>query len=70
MKRVQFFEIEDQSWCPAVIRDGITDYLQFTIDAAQSGRPVGSDSNGIIPTRRVGMIPFESDPNGVVSSPL
>ena len=40
MKRVQFFEIEDQSWCPAIIRDGITDYLQFTINAAQPYKPV------------------------------
>lgn len=29
MNRVHFFEFIDQSWCPQVIRDGITDGLQF-----------------------------------------
>jgi hypothetical protein len=32
---MQLMEIEDQPWCPAVIRDGITDYLQFALDAAK-----------------------------------
>ena len=27
MRRVHLFEIVDQKWCPASIRDGITDYL-------------------------------------------
>jgi hypothetical protein len=35
VKRLHLFEIEDQSWCPAVIRDGITDYLQFALNAAK-----------------------------------
>ena len=29
MKRFHLFEFEDQSWFPNVIRQGITDYLQF-----------------------------------------
>jgi hypothetical protein len=29
MKRLHLFEFEDQSWFPDVIRQGITDYLQF-----------------------------------------
>src|SRR6185369_12984618 len=29
MKRLHLFEFEDQSWFPNVIRQGITDYLQF-----------------------------------------
>ncbi len=29
MKRIHLFEFEDQSWFPNVIREGITDYLQF-----------------------------------------
>ncbi len=29
MGRRHFFEIIDQSWCPEVIRRGVTDYLQF-----------------------------------------
>jgi hypothetical protein len=35
MRRIQFIEIEDQSWCPSVIRAGITDYLQFVINATK-----------------------------------
>lgn len=31
MKRVHFIEIEDEAWCPAAVRDGATDYLQFVI---------------------------------------
>lgn len=29
MRRVHLFEIEDQDWCPASLRDGATDFLQF-----------------------------------------
>jgi hypothetical protein len=35
MKRLQLMEIEDQDWCPRVIRDAVTDYLQFTIAATK-----------------------------------
>ena len=31
MKRLHLFEIHDQDWCPRVIRDAETDYLQFVI---------------------------------------
>ena len=31
MKRLHLIEIEDQSWCPRLIRDYATDYLQFAI---------------------------------------
>jgi len=37
---MQLMEIEDQSWCPTVIRDGITDYLQFTINATRPYAPI------------------------------
>ena len=30
-KRQQLFEIQDFSWTPAAIRNGITDYLQFLL---------------------------------------
>lgn len=30
-KRRQLFEIQDFSWCPKDIRDGVTHYLQFTL---------------------------------------
>ena len=32
MRRRQWIEIADQPWCPAAVRDGLTDYLQFVID--------------------------------------
>ena len=35
MRRRQFIEIEDQSWCPAAVRDGLTDYLQFIADRTE-----------------------------------
>ena len=35
MRRRQLFEIEDLPWCPAVVRDGMTDYLQFMLDRTQ-----------------------------------
>jgi len=32
MRRRHWIEIADQPWCPAAVRDGQTDYLQFVID--------------------------------------
>lgn len=32
MRRRQWIEIADQPWCPAAVRHGLTDYLQFVID--------------------------------------
>ncbi|HEY7686826.1 MAG TPA: hypothetical protein VH833_12040 [Gemmatimonadales bacterium] len=32
MRRLHLFEIEDQSWCPRVLRDALTDYLGFVMD--------------------------------------
>ena len=32
MRRLHLFEIEDQSWCPGVLRDALTDYLRFVMD--------------------------------------
>jgi hypothetical protein len=32
MRRLHLFEIEDQSWCPRVLRDALTDYLRFVMD--------------------------------------
>lgn len=34
MQRIHFIEIEDEAWCPAPVRDGATDYLQFVIEKA------------------------------------
>lgn len=39
MRRRQLIEIEDQSWCPAAVRDGLTDYLQFITDRTEPYAP-------------------------------
>lgn len=31
MRRIHLFEIEDQTWCPASLRDAATDFLQFAL---------------------------------------
>lgn len=31
MRRLQLLEIEDQRWCPVVLRDALTDYLGFVM---------------------------------------
>jgi hypothetical protein len=31
MRRLHLLEIEDQPWCPAVLHDAATDFLQFMI---------------------------------------
>ena len=31
MKRLHLFEIEDQPWCPPILRDALTDYLGFVM---------------------------------------
>jgi hypothetical protein len=35
MRRFHLFEIEDQAWCPQVLRDGITDFLAFSFRIAK-----------------------------------
>src|SRR5690242_14048961 len=39
VRRRQLIEIEDQSWCPAAVRDGLTDYLQFITDHTEPYAP-------------------------------
>ena len=36
MRRIHAIEIHEQDWCPATIRDGTTDYLQFVVHLANS----------------------------------
>lgn len=40
LRRVQFFEFEDQTWFPTSLRDGITDFLRFAVSAGDLYRPV------------------------------
>ena len=39
MRRRQLIEVEDQPWCPAAVRDGLTDYLQFITDRTEPYAP-------------------------------
>lgn len=48
MKRIHFFELEDQSWLPNAIREGITDYLQYASDRIRLYK-------GILPVLRKGI---------------
>jgi len=40
MRRLHLFEIEDQAWCPATIRDLVTDYLHFVQTATSLHRTI------------------------------
>jgi len=40
MARMHLFELEDQSWFPKSIRDGITDFLQYAVAVADLYKPV------------------------------
>src|SRR5262245_17792176 len=40
MRRLHLFEIEDQSWCPAIVRDLATDYLHFVQTAVSLHRTI------------------------------
>ena len=39
MERKQLIEIQDQSWCPKVIRDALTETLQFTLNTGNQYAP-------------------------------
>lgn len=39
MRRLHLLEIEDQPWCPPVLRDAATDFLQFMIVATDTYLP-------------------------------
>ena len=39
MNRIQFIEIQDQSWCPKAIRDALTETLQFTLNMGNQYAP-------------------------------
>lgn len=40
MKRLHLFEIEDQAWCPTLIRDCVTDYLEHGVIATDAYKPI------------------------------
>lgn len=39
MRRFHLFEIEDQPWCPRVLRDAATDFLQFMVHLGRNYAP-------------------------------
>jgi hypothetical protein len=40
--RLHLFEIEDEPWCPAQVRDAATDYLRFVVSTMRPYRPLAS----------------------------
>ncbi|MGS2724543.1 hypothetical protein ACVBEJ_12440 [Porticoccus sp. GXU_MW_L64] len=40
MKRLHLIEIEDQTWCPKAIRNGITDILRFNLNVGKIYHPI------------------------------
>ena len=44
-RRIQFYEIQDLSWCPQVIRDGVTDYLSWVINILGIYNPLSQPIN-------------------------
>ena len=52
MARIHLIEIHEQSWCPAFLRDGTTEYLEFVIRKGRFYQPVAERL--IAAVRRVG----------------
>lgn len=46
--RIHFFEIEDLPFCPSVIRDGITDILQYSINRGAYYSPIVPLLSGVL----------------------
>jgi hypothetical protein len=40
VRRIQFIEIHEQSWCPSFLRDGVTDALQFGFNLFKTYGPI------------------------------
>src|SRR5262245_18980643 len=40
MRRMHLIEIHEQPWCPASLRDGLTDYLQFAFESGNPYSPI------------------------------
>ena len=56
MRRFHLLEIEDQAWCPAAVRDGVTDYLRDSIRRMRLYEPVVprlSEAIGRLGTNRI-----------------
>ncbi len=48
LSRVHLFEIEDQTWCPKSLRDGVTDFLQHIVQAFSVYRPIAQKLVGAV----------------------
>ncbi|WP_337171167.1 hypothetical protein [Gemmatimonas aurantiaca] len=48
MRRRHLFEIADQSWCPRVVRDGVTDYLRHAITVGNAYGPAVPHLAGLL----------------------
>lgn len=52
MRRFHLFEIEDQPWCPRLLRDAATDYLQFVFELLRQYEPVAREVKGLVRSGR------------------
>lgn len=50
MVRLQLFELHDLPWCPKAIRDGLTDFLETSIDVLDTYGPVRTIVMGVLNT--------------------
>lgn len=48
MKRYHLIEIHEQTWCPAMIRDAVTDYLQYVIKIGNAYQPIFQKLTGAL----------------------
>jgi hypothetical protein len=53
MPRIHFFELEDQSWFPKPIRNGITDFLQFAVSVSDLYKPFAARLGRVLDASRV-----------------
>jgi len=56
MKRLHLIEIEDQAWCPTLIRDCVTDYLQHVINGANAYAPIAEQLRSAVARAAAGRI--------------
>lgn len=65
LKRLHLFEIEDQKWCPKMIRDGVTDFLQHIVQVFALYRPISSRlANALNSSRQKNIIDLCSGGSG------
>lgn len=49
MARIHLFEVHEKAWCPALVRNLVTEYLHFVTDAADAYAPIADDVAALLP---------------------